>query len=84
MNNDTLSQFSPTVESIHTAALQPDAWPQAMCQIAALQRAPRALLLTPELPASRWRTRCPMPSSPNGAAATWRTTCGLPRAAAWA
>ena len=39
MNNDTLSQFSPTVESIHTAALQPDAWPQAMCQIAALQRA---------------------------------------------
>ena len=49
MHNDILGPFSEAVESIHTAALQPDAWPQAMRQIAALQRAPRALLFTPEL-----------------------------------
>lgn len=49
MNDDILNQFSATVDSIHTAALHPSAWPQAMRHIAALQHAPRALLFTPEI-----------------------------------
>ena len=48
MNSELLRQFSATVEAIHAAALQPNAWTQAMHHIATLQRAPRALLFTPE------------------------------------
>lgn len=47
MDAQLLRQFSATVETIHAAALQPDAWTDVIHSIAALQRAHRALLFTP-------------------------------------
>lgn len=47
MDTALLARFSRTVEAIHAAALQPHAWPQALQSIAALHRAPQALVATP-------------------------------------
>ena len=46
MDSALLDRFSRTVEAIHTAALQPHAWPQALESIAALHGAPQVLLAT--------------------------------------
>ena len=47
MDSALFASFSRTVEAIHTAALQPHAWPQALQSIAALHHAPQALVATP-------------------------------------
>lgn len=49
MNDTLISRFSQTVESIHSAALQPHHWPTALERIATLQHAERTLLFTPKL-----------------------------------
>lgn len=46
MDSALLGCFSRTVEAIHTAALQPRAWPQALEAIAALHGAPQVLVAT--------------------------------------
>ena len=47
MDSELLHRFSETVQSIHSAALQPHLWPQALAHIAALHNAPTALAFTP-------------------------------------
>ena len=47
MDSALLDRFSTTVQSIHSAALQPQLWPQALAHIAALHSAPKALAFTP-------------------------------------
>lgn len=47
MDSELLHRFSETVQSIHSAALQPHLWPQALAHIAALHNAPKALAFTP-------------------------------------
>jgi len=47
MDSAELDRFSRTAEAIHTAALQPHAWPQALHGIAALHGAPQVLVFTP-------------------------------------
>ena len=44
MDSALLSRFSRTVETIHAAALQPEAWPHALAEVAALHGAAHALV----------------------------------------
>lgn len=47
MDSALLDRFSRTTEAIHTAALQPHTWPQALQSIATLHSAPQVLVVTP-------------------------------------
>lgn len=44
MDRALLGRFSRTVETIHAAALQPEAWPRALAEMAALHGAAQALV----------------------------------------
>lgn len=44
MDSALLGRFSRTVETIHAAALQPEAWPRALAEMAALHGAAQALV----------------------------------------